>query len=117
MTWWVWLVLAIVQPLPYFAIEVGRGTVLQLLLFALPTGAMAATEPSFITAFVAVLFWAQALLYALLLWIAVRALGRRLPAMALVVAVALLVALCAAVPVYRTPFSNTGSTATLLELY
>lgn len=119
--WILWLVLFATVPLPYFAIEVGREPGVQLLVFAAATGAMAATEPSGMTAFVTGLFWAQALIYAgllhLLAWLIVRspttARGRAL----LVAGLAVVLATASLFPIYVTPFSRSGVRSNLVGVF
>lgn len=116
--WSLWIVLIAVMPVPYWAIESGRETVVQLSVFALATGAVAVTEPAGVTFFIAGLFWLQMLLYGWLLLRLSRAMVRRIPSrLVRIGVVALLIYLCATVAVYRTPFATTGMTATLPELY
>lgn len=119
--WLLWLVLFATVPLPYFAIEVGREPGVQLLVFALATGAMAATEPSGMTAFIAGVFWAQALIYAgllhLLAWLIVRrpttARGRAL----LIAGLAVALATASLFPIYTTPFSRSGVHSNLFGVF
>ena len=119
--WILWLVLFATVPLPYFAIEVGREPGVQLLIFAVATGAMAATEPSGMTAFVTGLFWAQALVYGgllhLLAWLIVRqaasARGRSL----LVAGLAVVLAIASLFPIYVTPFSRSGVRSNLIGVF
>lgn len=119
--WLLWLVLFVTVPLPYFAIEVGREPGVQLLVFALATGAMAVTEPSGMTAFVTGLFWAQALMYAgllhLLAWLIVRRTTTARGRAVLVAALAVVLAIASLFPIYVTPFSRNGVRSNLAGVF
>ena len=119
--WLLWLVFFITVPLPYFAIEVGREPGAQLLVFAVATGAMAATEPSGMTAFVTGLFWAQALMYAGLLHLVAWLIARQVPTARgrawLVAGLAAVLAVASLFPIYVTPFSRSGVRSNLIGVF
>lgn len=116
-----WLVLLLLVPLPYWGVEAGREPALRLATFAAATLAAAVAEPSAIGWLVAALFAVQAAAWFFLLR---RAAGRltggavtpRGRAALVGVVAAVLAAVCSW-PVYRTPFSRAGASASLWSVY
>lgn len=115
-----WLLLVAFLPLPYFMIESGRIPAAELLLFAAATTPLAFTDPGVTTAFAAIMFTAQSVLYGALLFVAARALVRRLPAdrraVCVLIAAALLGAL-ASMRVYRAPLSHGRGATNIIGVF
>ncbi|MBX3024017.1 hypothetical protein KF840_03810 [bacterium] len=108
MRWLLWLVLVLLLPLPYFAIQAGRIPAVQLAMYAALVVPLNLRDFGLTPAVLGALFAVQTLAYgALLLWLS-GFLARRVPpprrAAALAgIAVALL--LLAALPVYVAPLT------------
>ncbi len=120
MAWILWLLLICTVPLPYFMIERGRVPAAQLILFAALTAPLVVTDPGFTSRFVAALFVAQSLFYALLLAALARAVALRTPPprrALVVVAIAVLLLAMALCDVYRAPLSHGPGTTNIVGVF
>src|SRR5262245_21097171 len=115
-----WLAAVFLVPVPYWGIEVERAPVARLVLLAVVTGAAALAEPGGVGSIVGAALVAQAVLWLGAWAVVARLVARHLPAtwrspaVALIVAVLLVVAI---LPVYRTPFARTGPRTNLLGIF
>jgi hypothetical protein len=115
-----WVAALLLIPVPYWAIEVERAPVARLVLLAAVTGAAMLAEPGGVGSIVGGALVAQAILWLLVWAVVARLVERRLratwrtPAVALIVAALLVIAL---LPVYRMPFARTGPRANVLGIF
>lgn len=120
MTWIVWLALIGALPVPYFMVETGRVPAAQLMILAAVTTPLAFSDPSLTTRFVAGFLAAQSLFYGALLYLAARALARRIAphrrAVATLAAVAALVAL-SLFNIYRAPLSHGAAPTNIVGVF
>jgi len=115
-----WVAALFLIPVPYWAIEVERAPVVRLVLLAAVTGATMLAEPGGVGSIVGGALVAQAILWLVVWAVVARLVERQLraswrtPAVALIVAALLIVAL---LPVYRVPFARAGPRANLLGIF
>jgi len=119
-TWFLWLVLVTLLPLPYFMIETGRIPAAQLFMYAALTAPLTFSDPGFTTRLIAGLFLSQALMYGALLYVGSRRVSRRVPAARralAVLAIAALLGVLSLFNVYRAPLSHGPGTTNIVGVY
>lgn len=123
--WWLWLAALAALPVPIFGVGSGRVPPLHHLeLGALALAFTVAERAQGMGPLLAAIFLGQALAWALVLWLAAGLAARllsRLPPLARTRATLFLVvlglALAAAQPIYRTPYSAHAARSTLVDVY
>lgn len=119
-TWFLWLVLVLLLPLPYFMIDSGRIPAAQLFMYAALTAPLTFTDPGFTTRFIAGLFLSQALMYGALLYVGSQRVSQRVPAarrVLVVLGIAVLLGAFSLLNVYRAPLSYGPGPTNIVGIY
>lgn len=109
-----WLVCLGFLPLPFISVQTGLVPVARMLLLGAMGAGVWIGDPDYISALVGLMLL-EGLIWGALLFFATRLATRRLPRIAIVAAAAVLVA-ASFFPIYRTPFSSTGTASSILEI-
>ena len=109
-----WLVCLGFLPLPFISVQTGLVPVVRMLLLGAMGAGVWLGDPDYISALVGLMLL-EGLTWGALLFFASRIATRRLPRIAIVAAVAVLGA-ASFFPIYRTPFSSTGTTSSILGI-
>lgn len=110
-----WFLCLLLLPLPFISVQIGLVPVVRMLLLGSLGAAVWVVDADYISALVAAML-VQGLLWGVLLFFVTRALSRRL-SRTLVAAVAAALLLASVFPIYRTPFSTTGVTSSIFEIF
>jgi hypothetical protein len=109
-----WFVCLALLPLPFVSVQAGLVPVARMLLLGGMGAGVWISDPDYISALVGVMLL-EGLIWSALLFFAARLVARRLPRIAIAAAVALLV-VASFFPIYRTPFSSTGTASSIFEI-
>ncbi len=111
-----WLGLLVFLPVPFFGIESGLVPVIRLLLLGSLVAGVTLQDPDWMSQLFTLVFLGQALVWTAGLYGAARLGARWLPRSAPLAIVALL-ALASLFPIYSTPFSASGTSSSILQIF
>jgi hypothetical protein len=110
-----WLGLVLLLPVPFFGLESGLIPVVRMLMLgSLVTGVML-RDPDWMSQVFTAMFLGQGLVWVGLLYAVARIAARRLPERA-PIAIVCVLALASLFPIYRTPFSTSGTRSSILQI-